>query len=132
VRDTKSRSAQGPEVEADAEALARHVQLIEFQTSQLGDVVAVLRKLLDTAQSEGARAKAEIRKDRDRHDRYVWVLRLHDGPDAATAGPISFERLAAHLGPYIDGPPVVRNLVLIDDDSYALGDQMSVRASRAT
>ena len=109
----------------------RFVQLIEFQTSCIDDVMAVLRRLHQTALADGAPVKSEIRKDRDRHDRFVWVLSLTDRPDTIEANAASVNRLTAELGAYIDGQVVVRNLDLIDDDSYAFDDHVVVPASRA-
>jgi len=108
----------------------RFVQLIEFQTSAIDDVMAVLRRLHQTALEDGAQVNAEIRKDRDRHGRYVWMLSLTDRPDTIEANAASVKRLTTALGPYIDGQVVIRNLDLIDDDSYVFGDHVVVRLSR--
>jgi hypothetical protein len=104
------------------------VQLIEFQTSDVPEVVDALRRLHQRARADGSQLTAEIRKDRDRKDRYVWVLTWADTLDGH---PLSLERLSADLSPYIDGEIVVRNLEPIGDDSYVFGDDVSVRASRA-
>jgi hypothetical protein len=106
------------------------VQLIEFQTPCIDDVMAVLRRVHQDAVTDRPELKAEIRKDRDRHDRYVLVLSLPERPDILEANAAAVERLSAQLGPYIDGQVVLRNLDLIDGDSYAFGEQMAVRTSR--
>jgi hypothetical protein len=94
---------------------ARFVQLIEFQTTRIDEVRVLERRWRDAIESAGASSAMSITKDRDRHNRYVWMIEFPSHDNAAQCDALEETGyIVEQLMKLADGPAVFRNLDVLD------------------
>ena len=94
----------------------KFIQLIEYSTTNIGDVEKALDEYL--AQTEGKRAsRGHLCSDRDQANRYVSVV-VFDSYDEAMRNSNMPETaaFAAKMMELCDGPPTFRNLDVVRSD----------------
>jgi hypothetical protein len=93
----------------------RFVQLIEFQTSRIDEVCALERMWREATAGTGTVCAMSISKDRDRHNRYVWMIEFLSHEYAARSDDLDETQfIAEQLLKLVDGPAVFRNLDVLD------------------
>jgi hypothetical protein len=93
----------------------RFVRLIEFQTTRVDEVRALERQWRDATEGTGTATAMSITKDRDRHNRYVWMVEFPSYEHAARSDELEETRyIAEQLMKLADGPAVFRNLDVLD------------------
>ncbi len=111
----RRRASHGQIDGAQARRSTRFVQLIEFQTSRIDDVRALERQWREATAASGSRAAMSIAKDRDRQNRYVWMVEFPSREHAARSGDMEETAVVAEqLMKLADGPAVVRNLDVLE------------------
>ena len=112
----RGRRALGKQVSGNEDAgPGRFVQLIEFQTTRIDEVRALERRWRDAIEGAGAATAMSITKDRDRHNRYVWMIEFPSSEDAARSDELDeTQYIAEQLMKLADGPAVFRNLDRLD------------------
>jgi len=94
----------------------RFVQLIEFETSRIDDVLALECRWRDSIADIGTAVTMSVTKDRDRHNRYVWMIEFPSHEHAARHDELEETRyIAEQLMKLADGPAVFRNLDVLDE-----------------
>jgi quinol monooxygenase YgiN len=98
----------------------KFVQIIEFTTSRLDEVEALMDKWV--AESEGRRSvyRSDLTTDRDRSNSYVQIVEFSSYEDAMqnSALPETAE-FATSLNEVCDTPPKFRNLDIVRTDNFA-------------
>ena len=112
----RSRRAFGKQVSANADVRpTRFVQLIEFQTTRIEEVRELERRWRDAIEGAGTATVMSITKDRDRHNRYVWMIEFPTRELAARSDELEeTQYIAEQLMKLADGPAVFRNLDVLD------------------
>jgi hypothetical protein len=88
----------------------KFVQMIEFQTARVDDVLA-LEEQWRAANGQRSGMALRIAKDLDRHDRYVWIVEFPSYEVAMRSDVLQeIERVAEKLAELADGPAVFHNL----------------------
>ncbi len=97
--------------------MAGFVQLVEFTSSRIGEVLALTQEYQDRRLAEGGPApvvRATYTADRDQPDRYLSVVefRSYDAAMVNSQSPATSE-FAARLAELCDAPPTFRNLDVV-------------------
>ena len=89
----------------------KFVQMIEFQTARVDDVLALEERGRAAANGKRNEMALRIAKDLDRHDRYVWIVEFPSYEEAMRSDALQeIERVAEQLAALADGPAVFHNL----------------------
>jgi hypothetical protein len=107
----RRRTPDGLVVDNRASRPTRFVQLIEFQTSRIDEVRTLERRWREAMEATGHAPAMSITKDRDRQNRYVWMVEFRSREHAARSDELEETRyIAEQLMKLADGPAVFRNL----------------------
>jgi quinol monooxygenase YgiN len=99
--------------------MAGFVQIIEFQTSRIDEIRALVEKFRSDRAAEGDGSTAPVRgtftQDRDQPDHYLNVVEFpsYDAAMANSNRPETGE-FAAKLAELCDAPPTFRNLDVVE------------------
>jgi hypothetical protein len=112
----RSRRTRDQQLSGDPDTRpTRFVQLIEFQTTRIDEVRALERQWRDVTEGAGTATSMSVTKDRDRHNRYVWMIEFPSHEHAARSDELEETRyIAEQLMKLADGPAVFRNLDVLD------------------
>ena len=92
----------------------RFLRLIEFQTTRIDEVCALERQWRD-AEGAGSATAMSITRDRDRQNRYVWMIEFPSREHAARSDELEeTQHITEQLMKLADGPAVLRNLDALD------------------
>jgi quinol monooxygenase YgiN len=92
------------------------LQIVEFQTSRLEEIRAVLEQWRQATEGRRTATSMRITNDRDRRNKYLWIvefpshedaMRNHDMPET--------QQMMQQIIELSEGEPVFRNLELIDE-----------------
>jgi len=98
-------------VDDSNEAARSFVQMIEFQTVRVDDLLAIDEHWRAAANGHRTDVAMRIAKDRDRHDRYVWIVEFPSYEEAMRNDALqAVQQAAEQLAELADGPAVFHNL----------------------
>jgi hypothetical protein len=92
------------------------IQIIEFSTTRVADVDALLDQWLERTQGKRTATRGVQTRDRDRANTYVQIVEFPSYEDAVANSELSeTSEVAGRLAELCDGPPTFRNLDVIRD-----------------
>jgi hypothetical protein len=90
------------------------VQIIEFTTSQAGEVDSLLDEWLERTEGKRTGTRGVTARDRDRPNTCVQIVEFPSYEEAmANSGLPETAEFAARLAELCDGPPTFRNLDVV-------------------
>ena len=90
------------------------VQMIEFQTARIDDVVRLHERWRRSHKGAYGGMTMSVAKDRDRRDRYVWIVEFPSSHAAMRSDAQQvIQQVAEELAELADGPAVFHNLDVI-------------------
>jgi hypothetical protein len=93
----------------------KFVQMLEFETSRIDDVMALDTKWRETTVGKRTASAMNITKDRDRPNVYVWMIEFPSYEDAMRNSDLpETQQIAEQMMKLSDGPIVFRNLDVMD------------------
>ena len=97
----------------------RFVQIMEFQTSRIDEIMALDNEWRDATQGKRTATAMSITKDRDRPDTYVWMIEFPSYADAMRNNELAeTQRISEQMMKLTDGPVVFRNLDLMEQRRF--------------
>jgi hypothetical protein len=97
----------------------RFVQIIEFQTSRIDEIMALDNEWRDATQGKRAATAMNITKDRDRPNTYLWMIEFPSYADAMKNNELpETQRISEQMMKLTDGPTVFRNLDLMEQRRF--------------
>src|SRR5690348_7009997 len=94
------------------------VQIIEFSTSQLDAVTALMDEWMEATDGKRSAHRSLVTKDRDREDTYVQMVEFPSYEDAMANSDLpETGSFATRLAELCDGPLSFRNLDLVREDA---------------
>jgi hypothetical protein len=92
------------------------IQIIEFSTTRVADVDALLDQWLERTQGKRTATRCVQTRDRDRANTYVQIVEFPSYEDAVANSELSeTSEVAARLAELCDAPPTFRNLDVARD-----------------
>jgi hypothetical protein len=89
----------------------RFIQIIEFTTSRLDDLNALLDQWLDQTEGKRTATRGTQTRDRDRANTYVQIVEFPSYEEAMTNSDLpETTEFAARMAELCDQPPTFRNL----------------------
>ena len=96
----------------------KFVQIIEFQTSRIDEMMAIDKQWREATEGKRTATAMNITKDRDRPDTYVWMIEFPSYEDAMRNNELpETQQIAEQMMKLADGPATFRNLDVMEQRS---------------
>jgi quinol monooxygenase YgiN len=96
----------------------KFVQIMEFQTSRLDEMMALDKKWRDATEGKRTATAMTISQDRDRPGTYVWMIEFPSHEAAMRNNDLAeTQRIAEEMTKLADGPASFRNLDVMEQRS---------------
>ncbi len=93
------------------------VQIIEFTTSRLGEMEALMEEWVDKTEGKRSAIRSVLTRDRERPGTYVQVVEFPSYEEAmANSGMPETGEFAERMSALCDGPAAFRNLDVVRED----------------
>lgn len=93
----------------------KFVQIIEFQTSHIDEMLAVDQQWQASTQGKRTATALSITKDRDRPNTYLWMIEFPSYEAAMRNNELpETQKASEEMMKLTDGPAVFRNLDVVD------------------
>jgi len=97
----------------------RFVQIIEFQTSRIDEILALNDEWREATQGKRTATAMSITKDPDRPNTYVWMIEFPSYADAMKNNELpETQRISEQMMKLTDPPAVFRNLDLMEQRRF--------------
>jgi len=97
------------------EVAVKFVQIMEFQTSRIDEVMALDQQWQETTAGKRTATAMHVTKDRDRPNTYLWMIEFPSYEDAMRNNELpETQQIAEQLAKLTDGPSVFRNLDVME------------------
>ncbi len=93
----------------------KFVQIIEFQTSRIDEVLALDEQWQEATRGKRTATAMNITKDRDRPDTYLWMIEFPSYEEAMRNNDLpETQQISEQMMKLADGLPIFRNLDVLE------------------